>query len=110
MHMSTLILTQDNNGEAVEVSKDDLISIRLPENPTTGFQWAVEEIKSSIITLEKSNYAPTLDTGVGGGGERMLIFRATSSGTTNLSLKLWQAWEGDSSIVAIFTITVHVHD
>jgi inhibitor of cysteine peptidase len=108
--MSTLILTQNNNGKVIEVSIGDTFFIRLPENPTTGYQWIVEEVEGPIIALEKSNYALTTGTGVGGGGERTLMFKATSPGTTNLRLKLWQAWEGDSSIVDIYTITIHVHD
>ena len=109
MHMSILIFTQDHNGKVVELSRSDTLFIRLPENPTTGYQWAVEEVKGPIITLEKSNYAPTAGAEIGGGGERTLVFKATSPGTTNLRLKLWQAWEGDSSIVDIYTITIHVH-
>ena len=109
--MSTLILTQDNNGKVIEISSGDTFFIRLPENPTTGYLWVVEEVEDPIIALEKSKYAPTMGTGVGGGGgERTLMFKATSPGTSNLRLKLWQAWEGDSSIVDIYTITIHVHD
>jgi predicted secreted protein len=44
----------------------------------------------------------------GSGGVHTFTFTAKHAGTSPLSLKAWRSWEGDSSVVARFSVTVQV--
>ena len=45
---------------------------------------------------------------VGSGGETTWRLTPTASGTTQVTLKLWRHWEGDTSIRKRFSVTLSV--
>jgi inhibitor of cysteine peptidase len=106
--MPGLTLTQADNGKSVEARQGDPIVIRLDENPTTGYRWAVDKSNDGVIALQHMDYAQASGTGVGGGGQRTFTFKAIGSGTAAIQLKLWRDWEGDKSITDRFNVTVQV--
>lgn len=103
-----ITVEQSDNGASVEVQQGDLLIVRLKENPTTGFRWAVNEINERVLQLQDSDYAQMPGGGIGAGGERALAFRAQGSGTSPLSLKLRREWEGDATASESFSVTVRV--
>jgi inhibitor of cysteine peptidase len=103
-----MTLTQADNGTAVTIRPGEQVAISLAENPTTGFQWALEQGDDAILKLLDSAYVRAAGPDLGSGGRRVLTFEAKNSGTVRLSLKLWRAWEGDSSIRQRFEITIQV--
>jgi inhibitor of cysteine peptidase len=105
--MSNVTLTQADNGKSVEVKLGDTIVIELDENPTTGFRWAMDQTYDQIVTIVRDDYTTT-DSGIGGGGRRTFTLKATHSGTVQFQLKLWRTWEGESSILERFTVTIQV--
>jgi inhibitor of cysteine peptidase len=106
--MSTVTLTQADNGRSVEVKPGTIIVIQLAENPTTGFRWAVDQIDEQIVPIVRVDYTTAAGGGIGGGGTRSFTLRAEHAGTMQLQLKLWRDWEGETSIVARFTVTIQV--
>ena len=108
--MSTIMLLRSDNGKTIPICVDDTVVIRLDENPTTGYQWAIEERDEAEVALQSADYTRSRSAGVGGGGQRIWTFRAKRTGVVTLQLKLWRAWEGDPSIVERFTITLQVHE
>ncbi|HEX8069720.1 MAG TPA: protease inhibitor I42 family protein [Pyrinomonadaceae bacterium] len=106
--MPDRVLTQADNGGAVEVKQGEVISIRLEENPTTGYRWAVDQTDEQILELQNSAYA-SAGGGIGGGGARTMSFRAKKTGTAPLRLKYRREWEKDSP-QGQFNVTVTVHD
>lgn len=61
-----------------------------------------------VLELESSDFDPPHGTAIGAGGRRTFRFRARRAGTTDLALKLWREWEGDSSIIERFQVSVRV--
>jgi inhibitor of cysteine peptidase len=108
--MSSLSLNQSDSGKTIQVPLDETVIITLPENPTTGYLWAVDTADPQVLELQHSPYKPyEMAEGVpGGGGERIFEFHAKTSGTANLQLKKWREWEGDSSVINRFQVTVSV--
>jgi len=106
--MSEILITLPDQGHTVEVSKGDVIIIRLEENITTGYGWEIGMIDSSIIELLDSNYTPTPVTGVGGGGMRTFRFRAKSSGREHIQLRLRRSWDPADAAIERFEVTVQV--
>lgn len=90
-------LTEADLGRTVNVTTGDEIAIRLPSNPTTGYEWAVAALDDGRITYLASNYEAPSGGALGQGGSQELRFRADAVGDSTLSLKYWRAWEGDAS-------------
>ena len=74
--MSQVTITQADDGKAFELRLGDTLVLRLAENHTAGYQWAVQQEGEGILVLEGDNYSAPGGAVVGGGGERTLTFRA----------------------------------
>lgn len=104
-----LTLTQADNGKSITLQVNQTVVIALNENPTTGFQWAIDSSPDPLLLLTASQYLSPSQPGlIGGGGQRILTLQAHKAGTEKLQIKLWRAWEGDSSIIDRFAVTVEV--
>lgn len=101
-------LSASDNGKTVTVHSGDEIVITLDENPTTGYVWAIDKTDDSVLTLKSSDYTGSGVPLAGAGGTRTFTFTAAKAGTVDLALKDWRSWEGDSSIVGHFGVTIQV--
>jgi len=108
--VSIIELTRADSDKCFEVSTGDTIIVRLKENPTTGFCWNVEKGSEDIISLMSSDFALNSSSGVGGGGQRVLVFEAKKSGSGRLRIKHWREWEGDESVKDHFNIAIAVRN
>jgi inhibitor of cysteine peptidase len=107
--MAEIIIERRDNGKAFEVSEGDLIGIRLQENPSTGYSWDMGEIDSPVVELLQSDYAPAKNVRqVGGSGVRVYQFRAKSSGSERIHLKLRRPWDPEDKAAERFEINLSV--
>lgn len=106
--MQEIKLTQANNGESYELHRDDVVVIRLAENPTTGYCWEIEELDKNILALQSSDFFLPEDPQFGEGGMRVFVFKAKAAGGAHIRLKYWQEWEGNDSIRDVFNVTTVV--
>ncbi|HEY7270565.1 MAG TPA: protease inhibitor I42 family protein [Dehalococcoidia bacterium] len=102
-----LSLVEADNGRTRDIRQGETVRITLPENATTGYRWAVDQVDESVIEALASepHYAPS---GVGSGGEIPFLFRAKAGGAGEIVLKHWRHWAGDSSIIDRFRIQLRV--
>jgi inhibitor of cysteine peptidase len=105
-----LNLTHADNGKSVTMQVNDLLIVSLDENLTTGFQWVLDTNEGDLVTLQASEYIPSAGSGVGGGGQRLLTFKAQRVGTGRLQFKLWRQWEGEPSIIERFIFKIQVRE
>lgn len=105
--MPTISLSDADNHQSFDVETGNEILIRVEESPATGYRWTLDQLDQTVITLQGTDFS-SVSAGVGGGGERVLTFKAQRPGTTQLALKLWRDWEGDNSVVKRFEITINV--
>ncbi len=108
--VSQLTITQADRGKTFTVRRGDAIAIELAENPTTGYEWAIDKIDSQAIELEDSEFSLPENAGLGGGGVRIFTFRTKATGIARLQLKEWRSWEGDRSIIQRFNVTFQIED
>ena len=106
--VSELAIAQTDNGKSKAVRPGDAIAIRLEENPTTGYQWAIDQTNPEVIEHLESVFSPGSETGIGSGGVRIFRFRAKKPGNVLLRLKQWRSWQGDNSTVEWFEVTIQV--
>ena len=106
--MSVITLTQADQGKSITLQPGQTLVVKLPENPTTGFRWAIARNDEETLALRDSDYAPAAGVGVGGGGQRTFTFVARKPGSVILQFKNWREWEGDSFITERFGVTIDV--
>lgn len=85
--MSTVELTDSGLGQAVDLSMEDRLVLRLSENPTTGFRWQTSQSGAGELRLIDDHFesggAPLLP---GAAGHRVLTFSPSRAGSVTLSL------------------------
>jgi inhibitor of cysteine peptidase len=104
--MSTVLTTADN-GRTVELPVGDEVALRLPENATTGYRWAIDSADANLVDIKEGPYVSTSEK-MGGGGEAQWLIKAKAPGTTSIKLKRWRQWEGESSVVERYEITLRI--
>ncbi len=102
----TIEVSQSDDGRLIETGVGETIAIRLPENASTGFRWAVDRCDGDVLALvaEQPDYAGK----TGSAGHVTFSFRAARPGKGEIALKNWRSWEGEKSIGSRFRIEVDV--
>ena len=52
-------LTSADNGRTVDLRVGDQVTLRLPENPSTGYRWAVDAADASLVEIQEGEYVAT---------------------------------------------------
>jgi len=101
------VLTSADNGKTVDLRVGEEATLRLPENPSTGYRWAVDAADPNLVDFEQGNYVSTSNS-VGGGGEVQWLIKAKAPGATEAKFKRWRPWEGDGSVVERYAVTLRI--
>ncbi len=99
-----MILSDQDRGRTVDVNVGSVITLRLKENPTTGYRWVV----GTSPGLEQAGDRFEAGSAAGAAGMRELQFRAVQVGTHDLRLENRRVWEGEGSAVDRFEVRVIV--
>lgn len=103
--------TESNNGDNLNLKINDVITIKLESNATTGYKWNLsEENNSGIIAIVSSDYTEkeNKDNLVGSGGFETLTFKAVSGGSATIILTYNRPWEKDVQPEKIFKLNTLV--
>ncbi len=104
-----LVLTDADDRRSVKIHVGNRLTVKLPENASTGFTWAVDQIDRSLLKLESSKYiAPEQAGFVGVRGMRVFTFTTERIGESTLSFKYWRFWQGDSSVTKRLTTQIQI--
>jgi inhibitor of cysteine peptidase len=76
----------------VSMAVGDTLTLRLPENATTGYVWSLAERPPGLV-LEDDRSVPGVDTAIGSGGEHLFRWRAEQPGDWRVALRLAREWE-----------------
>lgn len=101
-------LDENNNGQQYEITEGQYFNLTLPENPSTGYQWAfTETYDPNILTqIDHAFQAPKSQPPLAGqGGWIFWRFQALHAGTTTLNLGYARSWE---STPPVQTYTVKI--
>jgi inhibitor of cysteine peptidase len=102
-----MIITESHNGQSISMPVGEIVEIHLSDNPTTGYRWSPADLGDAVLSLQDSGFHQT-NSAVGSGGNASWTFRAKAAGHAQLKFKRWRPWEGDSSIVDRFSLSVEV--
>uniref|UniRef100_A9A684 Proteinase inhibitor I42 chagasin domain-containing protein n=1 Tax=Methanococcus maripaludis (strain C6 / ATCC BAA-1332) TaxID=444158 RepID=A9A684_METM6 len=106
---------EDTSGIEVETTEEKMvigenITIKLDENPTTGYAWNYSISDDSKIEVLSDEYIQDdVDDGiVGAGGVHEWTFNATESGEVEITFDYYRSWEGIENSVntVVYKITI----
>ena len=104
-------LTENNNGQSLNLKANEIVTIKLESNITTGYRWNLSnETDTSILSIISLEYKQT-DTDkklVGAGGYETFTFKANSKGNTTIVLTYNKPWEKGVEPLKTFKINVTV--
>jgi inhibitor of cysteine peptidase len=103
-----LRINEKENGKSVYLQPGDTVEIILESNPTTGYQWMVDEWKSAMLKLGDSDFIST--PGIGSTGKQVLRFKVIAEGQTQLRLVYRRSFEVGVAPVKSFTLNMVVKD
>lgn len=95
-------------GRQAELKKGQTLDVSLEANPTTGYEWEVEEIDENILRqLEEQDFKPQSKL-VGAPGIQTLYFQAVGEGQTTLKLIYHRRWEKGVEPLETYSVEVVV--
>ena len=103
-----LILTRTDHNRTAELRVGERLVARLPENPSTGYTWAIDETDRRLLTLDSTDYTAPVEGSVGARGQRTFTFTARQAGEVALKLKYWRFWEGDASATERYVVNLRI--
>ncbi len=107
--LGAIDLDSANNGVTLDVTANQVLSIHLDSNPTTGYKWdLVAPPDSRVLKLVLSKYNAPTSGAVGAGGSENWQFQAVGRGTTSLKLAYARPFEPNNPPAKEFSITVNV--
>lgn len=106
-----ITLDESVNGREIELTRDQILTVALPSNPSTGYRWGVAEIDTAIVQQGgEAQFAPAMtdQTRVGTGGTETFRFKAIGAGQTTLKLICHRWWETTVDSLQRFGLTLRV--
>ncbi len=107
--LGSVKVTDDDNGNTVEVLRFRTVKVSLESNPTTGYSWQlVSPADRKVLRLYYSKYRARASKLVGSGGREEWKFRAMAPGTVTIKALYVRPWESSTPPSKEFTFTVRV--
>jgi len=113
-----LSLKREDNNRTAELRVGERFKVSLPENPSTGYTWAIDETDRRLLALEGTAYdepdegtaydEPDEGGFVGARGRRIFTFSAQQAGEVVLRLKYWRFWDGDASTTERYAVSLKI--
>jgi inhibitor of cysteine peptidase len=104
--MSSIIITQTDDGSSVTAETGGLAELHLAENPTTGYQWSFEDISTGLEVVRDEFHMAGTPLVPGAGGVHEWRLRIAEPGTHALRLRLRREWEDESAAIGRFTVDI----
>ncbi|SES63742.1 inhibitor of cysteine peptidase [Methanococcoides vulcani] len=105
---SGTVFTEDANASEVTMEQNDLIVLKLKENPTTGYSWNLTVPEGLTLVGDDFVIAPEDEDLVGAGGIHEWKLQAETEGTYEISAIYKRPWENTTGEEDTFSMTVTV--
>ncbi len=102
--MGQLGLSEADAGKSIDVRIHQQVSLRLAENPSTGYTWSLEV--PAGVEVQSSTFVPADGPRIGAGGQHVWNLKILMPGDLPIRAKLWHEWEGDQSVQRRFDVTL----
>lgn len=94
------------DGTRVKLKLGETFTLRLEENPSTGYRWRLEADGAPALELDGDQYEAPPRATVGGPGHHQWRFRAVAAGSAAVQLSYRRSF---GARARAFTVAVEVH-
>jgi len=107
--LKTVSISDEDNGEDVDLTSGGRLIVKLKSTPSTGYSWTVAG-DPSPLKLEKTYYRKNAASSpaIGAPGMQVFQFTAGSAGMARLDLIYRRSWEYNVPPVKKFSVRVKV--
>ena len=108
-----LDLAEADSGGTFTVGVGDTITVVIPGNPTTGYEWKSDLSEEAAALLELTGEPvyeadAVAENVVGSGGKYTFTFTGAAAGEAELTLVYWRSFEPDVEPIDTFTATITI--
>jgi len=100
------IIGEDQDGQTIDAPVGQTIEIRLPENATTGFRWAITSNGEPVLRLLHEDRQPPATAQPGAGGMHQWQWHVQQAGSCDVELAYRRHWEAQTKPARVFKIHV----
>ncbi|MBU2102918.1 MAG: protease inhibitor I42 family protein [Candidatus Omnitrophota bacterium] len=90
----------------ITAKRGKTFSITLESNATTGYQWQLQPLDTTLIKFLHTKYRKNKSRRLGASSKETWTFRAMDRGTATIKLHCVRPWETDTGPIRIVTLTV----
>lgn len=101
----TIVLTDADNNETVQVAEGDTLVVRLQSNPSTGYRWTVAENVDLILKPESVRYVQGANR-PGAGGYQEFTFSVVGNGEHSLKMLYQRPWRRSTQAAKAWQVFV----
>jgi inhibitor of cysteine peptidase len=102
------VFTEEQNGTSSNLKIGELVTVRLEENPTTGYSWNMSFTDG--LKVVKDEYISSAQAGVvGAGGVHEWTIQASNAGQYNVSGIYKRPWENITGNENTFNMKLNVN-
>jgi inhibitor of cysteine peptidase len=101
-----LVVTEEQNNATVTMGLNNTLTLKLKENPTTGYQWNLTTSPGLVVTSD--TYLPSAPQLTGSGGVRSWDIKAVQAGKQDINAVYMRSWEPVTGNETTFAMTVIV--
>jgi len=89
---ATKVVTDADNGKAVEIKMGDVLEVRLSSNPSTGYAWYLQKQSTPLLKLTGQSQTQSTQPGVGRPVVQVFEFAPRATGSGVLLLHYVRSW------------------
>ena len=105
-HALNVRLTQADNGSTISLRPGETLEIVLAGNPTTGYNWEVQEGAETIVRQKGAPVYKADSKLIGAGGTMTFRFECVDAGAVTLSLIYHRSFEPGVAPLKTFTVSI----
>ncbi len=103
---NAIVITQDSNGQTVDVHVGDQVVVKLVAQPTAGYEWRLKTVKSKVIQPPaKPKFRPQSSL-VGAPMDELFYLQVQAAGKVTLQFENARTWEVDKPPADTFEVTL----
>src|SRR3954469_4056119 len=102
-------VTLNNANEAISLKQDQVLEIRLPYTPSSGYAWYLKESRNIkfLQQVESSFESDTPDNLEGSTGNQIIRYIPTGNGTEAIEMEYKRLWESDDQVVSTYKLAIN---
>lgn len=108
--VAAVTLTEENNGETINLKVGQEVHVLLTGNPTTGYMWEAQEVDAARLRPAGEGEYDAASDALGSGGEFNFTFIAAAPGDTELTLIYHRSFEQDVPPKRTFSVKVVIEE